>query len=94
MIMNTFQLTTIGISLLGLIGIGSPNKHDYKSADPKDGSVPAITRASAELPLDKIKMPAGFTISVYAEVPGARSMVMSTSGTLFVGTQRYSTDKL
>ncbi|TSD66975.1 sorbosone dehydrogenase family protein [Inquilinus sp. KBS0705] len=53
-----------------------------------DGSVAAITHASAALPLDKIKMPAGFSISVYAEVAGARSMVMSPSGTLFVGTQR------
>jgi len=44
--------------------------------------------AHAALPLDKIKMPAGFSISVYAEVEGARAMVMSPSGTLFIGTQR------
>ncbi|MHB1177188.1 MAG: PQQ-dependent sugar dehydrogenase, partial [Daejeonella sp.] len=56
-----------------------------------DGSVPAITGFSAELPLDKIKLPEGFTISVYAEVQGARSMVMSPTGTLFVGTQRSGT---
>ena len=37
--------------------------------------------------LDKIKLPAGFTISVYAEVPNARSMTLSPSGTLFVGTK-------
>src|SRR6218665_660507 len=43
---------------------------------------------SADLPLDKIKLPPGFSISVFAEVPGARSMVMSSSGTLFAGTQR------
>lgn len=54
----------------------------------KDNSSPAITKASDALPLDKIKMPAGFSISVYAEVPGARSMVMSSTGTLFIGTQR------
>jgi glucose/arabinose dehydrogenase len=54
---------------------------------PGDGSVPAITNKSASLPLDKIKLPPGFSISVYAEVDGARSMVMSPSGTLFVGTQ-------
>ena len=52
-----------------------------------DGSVAAITKKSAALPLDKIKLPQGFSISVYAEVEGARSMVMSPSGTLFVGTQ-------
>ncbi len=35
--------------------------------------------------LDRVKLPPGFTISVYAEVPNARSMVFGTNGTLFVG---------
>ncbi len=35
--------------------------------------------------LDKIKLPAGFSISVYAEVPNARSMTFGDKGTLFVG---------
>ncbi len=35
--------------------------------------------------LEKIKLPPGFTISVFAEVPNARSMAISPSGTLFVG---------
>ena len=51
----------------------------------EDGSVPALTKASDALPLDKIKMPTGFSISVFAEVDNARSMVMSPDGTLFVG---------
>ncbi|MEO5967343.1 MAG: sorbosone dehydrogenase family protein [Ferruginibacter sp.] len=37
--------------------------------------------------LDKIKLPEGFSIKVYAEVPGARSMTMSPDGVLFVGTR-------
>lgn len=53
-----------------------------------DGSSKAITGTSAALPLEKIKLPAGFSISVYAEAPGARSMTMSPAGTLFIGTQR------
>ncbi len=36
-------------------------------------------------PLDKIKLPAGFNIAIYAEVNNARSMALSPSGTLFVG---------
>lgn len=86
--MNTLQFTSIAASLLGLIFVDNPGKNPSASHKPADGSIPAITRASVELPLDKIKMPAGFSISVYAEVPGARSMVMSPSGTLFIGTQR------
>jgi glucose/arabinose dehydrogenase len=35
--------------------------------------------------LDKIKLPAGFSISVYAEVPNARSMALSPAGILYVG---------
>ncbi len=50
-----------------------------------DGASAAITEASAKLPLSSIKMPAGFSIAVYAEVEDARSMAMSPNGTLFVG---------
>jgi glucose/arabinose dehydrogenase len=35
--------------------------------------------------LDKIKLPPGFSISVYAEVPNARSLTVSPAGTVFVG---------
>ncbi len=51
----------------------------------EDNSSPAITEASANLPLNTIKLPAGFSISVYAEVENARSMALSPNGTLFVG---------
>ena len=40
--------------------------------------------------LDKIVLPEGFKIEVYAEVPNARSMALSPEGTLFVGTQKNS----
>ncbi|MCI0693900.1 PQQ-dependent sugar dehydrogenase [candidate division KSB1 bacterium] len=39
--------------------------------------------------LDKIKLPPGFKIEMYAEnVEGARSMALGAKGTLFVGTRR------
>lgn len=48
--------------------------------------------SSAELPLHLIKLPRGFTISVYAEnVPDARSLTLSPQGTLFVGSLRAGT---
>ncbi len=48
-------------------------------------SLPAFCR---DLPLDTIKLPPGFRISLYADnVPGARSMALSPDGTLFVGTR-------
>jgi glucose/arabinose dehydrogenase len=46
---------------------------------------PAITSYSKTLPLDKVKMPSGFSISVFAEVNNARSLAMGEKGTLFIG---------
>lgn len=41
-----------------------------------------------DLPLNTIRLPPGFKISLYADnVPGARSMALSADGTLFVGTR-------
>ncbi|MBI5471046.1 MAG: sorbosone dehydrogenase family protein [Ignavibacteriae bacterium] len=45
-----------------------------------------------DLPLEKIKLPEGFKISIYAEVPNARSMTLSPKGIVFVGTR--SEDKV
>ena len=43
---------------------------------------------SSSLPLDQINLPEGFKIDIYAEdVTNARSMSLSPSGTLFVGTR-------
>lgn len=42
--------------------------------------------------LDKIKLPEGFSISIYAEVPNARSITLSPSGILYVGNR--SEDKV
>jgi glucose/arabinose dehydrogenase len=40
---------------------------------------------ASRLPLNSIKLPEGFVISVFAEVPNARSLAMSPNGTIFVG---------
>lgn len=45
-----------------------------------------------DLPLDKIHLPEGFTIEVYADsVPDARQMALSPSGVLYVGSRRDGT---
>ena len=41
-----------------------------------------------ELPLDRLKLPVGFSIAVYAEVPNARQMSMSDNGILYVDSMR------
>src|SRR5665647_179072 len=48
----------------------------------------AATGGTAESRLGDIKLPPGFRIAPYAEVPNARSMTLGERGTLFVGTQK------
>ncbi len=48
----------------------------------------AVCEAAEGLPLERIKLPPGFKIEIYAkDIPNARSMTLSPSGTLFVGTR-------
>jgi len=51
--------------------------------------VGAGAAGAQDIPLAKITVPDGFTIEVYAsDVPNARSMALSPTGTLFVSTRR------
>ncbi|QBF84828.1 sorbosone dehydrogenase family protein [Shewanella maritima] len=48
-----------------------------------------LSAASHALPLEKIKLPPGFSISLYAEnVENARQMALGNKGTVFVGSRR------
>jgi glucose/arabinose dehydrogenase len=64
----------------------------FLSCDSTTVNFPEKPEASAtaenSLPIDKIKLPAGFSISIFAEdVENARSMDLSPNGTLFIGTR-------
>lgn len=49
----------------------------------------SCTAAFAQsLPLDRIRLPPGFTIELVARVPGARQLTFGTGGTLFAGSVR------
>ena len=50
-----------------------------------EASKPALTETSRSLPLEKITLPPGFEISVFAEVDNARSLAISPSGIIYVG---------
>jgi glucose/arabinose dehydrogenase len=81
--LTMIRRTTLS-TLLAIVIIctaSSPSLESRNSGRP----VPAITAASATLPLETIKMPAGFSISVFAEVEDARSLAISPAGTVFVG---------
>ncbi|MEP2671509.1 MAG: sorbosone dehydrogenase family protein [Cyclobacteriaceae bacterium] len=84
---HIFSVLTI-LFLFSAISCDSSSKESSTNTDTEGNSSPAISDASAQLPLNTIQLPPGFSISVYAEVDNARSMVMSPSGTLFVGNRK------
>jgi glucose/arabinose dehydrogenase len=51
--------------------------------------MPALTaKAPKDIPIDKVKLPPGFRIAIWAEgLPNARSIAVGTKGTVFVGTR-------
>ncbi|MBT1697818.1 sorbosone dehydrogenase family protein [Fulvivirgaceae bacterium PWU4] len=77
----------LALLLLACGNDGSNNKEsqDSDTIKTEDGSVAALTDYAKSLPLDKIKLPAGFKIDVYAEVNNARSLAISPSGIIYVG---------
>jgi glucose/arabinose dehydrogenase len=80
------NLKLIRISTIAAVAFCcSQSTRDTNNSNSEDNSTPAITSASAALPLDKVKLPKGFSISVFAEVENARSMAISPGGTIFVG---------
>jgi glucose/arabinose dehydrogenase len=69
----------------------APSWQQGRSADQSSSTLhpiaPILTgRPASELPLDKLKVPAGFKVEVYAEgIPEARSLALGDKGTVFVG---------
>ena len=78
-------LKTIPAALL-VVMLACGNSTEVRPPESKaDASAPALTGYAATLPLDKVKLPAGFKIDVYAEVEDARSLAISPSGVVYVG---------
>jgi glucose/arabinose dehydrogenase len=81
------------ISAILLIFGGCNNASDKAQSGERDKitgsesevSEPALTETSRSLPLEKITLPPGFEISVFAEVHNARSLAISPSGIIYVG---------
>ncbi|MFY9315778.1 MAG: PQQ-dependent sugar dehydrogenase [Burkholderiales bacterium] len=51
----------------------------------------AAVQASAQVQLEKIQLPPGFRIELYATVPNARSLALGAKGMLFVGSRSGGT---
>jgi glucose/arabinose dehydrogenase len=48
----------------------------------------AAAACAQKLPLERVKLPPGFAIEVYAQVPEARSLALGPNGIVFVGSLR------
>jgi glucose/arabinose dehydrogenase len=55
----------------------------------KPHPTPPVAKAADQLPVDKIRLPAGFRAEVWSSGhPGARTMVRGDKGTIFMGTRQ------
>ncbi len=72
-----------------LLSLSACKEEKADSASGPVGQKISITDAKADVQLDKLKLPEGFSIDVWAaEVPNARSMAVSESGIVFVGNRQ------
>jgi glucose/arabinose dehydrogenase len=81
--------TVITLSFLLCIAHSAISVSEEKASKPPPPTSVAINPITVKASeyIRHIKLPPGFVISIYAEnVPGARSMTISPSGTVFVGT--------
>ncbi len=85
---NRFYLLSVAFLLFFCSGAGKKESPPVEILS--DGSMAATTGFSRDVNLSEIKLPAGFSISVFAEVEDARSMTVSPAGTVFVGNRNSS----
>ncbi|HWH62023.1 MAG TPA: hypothetical protein VNS50_02050, partial [Ginsengibacter sp.] len=82
------KLAFISIALITIFSMSSCKNNKTENAK----SVTMVSQNSDSLfkkyNLDKIKLPDGFKIDVYAEIGNARSLCVSPNGTVFVGTTK------
>src|ERR1044071_2147017 len=79
--MKALKFAAVGLAAL----LATAYTNIPKEKPAADGSVPALSDYAESLPLNTIKLPAGFKIEVFAEVPDARQMAASPSGIVYVG---------
>ena len=91
---NNGDISLGDVSQDGQIDLADAQLIETYSIDPSDPSLPVGIGKPVDPPpledprLTQIELPEGFHIRVYAKgVPGARSLTLGSSGTLFVGTR-------
>lgn len=78
----------VALSICFTLAASSCSQVNTKDVKPEQSNIVSTgttDELSEKYSLDKIKLPKGFSISVFAEVPNARSMCLSPSGIVYVG---------
>jgi glucose/arabinose dehydrogenase len=91
---RTRSLVAIGLVVLGTITFGQQPGAPQPRADQLPPVGPARANRGGNVPLPATAMPtapAGFTVSLYAEVQGPRMMVYAPNGDLFVSSPTTNT---
>ncbi|WP_349524161.1 sorbosone dehydrogenase family protein [Muricauda sp. NFXS6] len=82
---RSIVMLVLSVSILACNG-KKENQEEESTEEVTDNA--EVSQDSTQLYLDRLNLPEGFSIALYAEnVEGARSMAMGADGTLFVGTR-------
>lgn len=86
MVSNFFSRSLLFLPVVSILVLNTSCNQRNSTAPTQNTTVVSDSSLSKKYSLDKIRLPQGFSISVFAEVPNARSMCLGSKGTLFVGT--------
>lgn len=81
----TKTLSVFAASVLLYASCGSSDSDNRSNGSIEITSEQEASNLDLKYSVDKIKVPEGFKVTVFAEVPNARSMCWGSKGTLFVG---------
>ncbi|HEX4325424.1 MAG TPA: PQQ-dependent sugar dehydrogenase [Burkholderiales bacterium] len=91
-----FMLTAGGIAQAQPAAAPAPSWQQGMTSDQATSTLHPLAgivtgRPASELPLNKLKVPAGFKVEVFADgIPDARSLAIGDKGTVFVGNRNQS----
>lgn len=90
--MRTHKIKKNFTLLITVLALTVSCKQENKEAQKEEVPLIQYDEPQSQLPIDKLRLPEGFKIEVYADsIDGARSMAMGDDGTLFVGTRNEKT---
>ncbi len=84
----TFRSIFMFVLSVSILACNGKKENQEKESTEEVTDNAEVSQDSTQLYLDRLNLPEGFSIALYAEnVEGARSMAMGADGTLFVGTR-------